>query len=240
MMRRALLRHLLLPVSFVLSVALSCDGGKLDAFVGVDASISGNAGNGGTTPTGGSGGTSGMVAGGEGGGEGVLDLLLIDDFEDGDGFALIEQAPWYVSNNATGVQNLEFVAPLLERPGSAVSLHTSGVSFEYIGASLVLGIAGEAATYDASAYGALRFSARAEAGSSATVLVAFLVGSQHFAVPMRFGTDWGVHTIAFRDAIPVQSGPEASVDPRRLAAIQFITPKDVSFDFWLDDLAFVK
>jgi hypothetical protein len=57
---------------------------------------------------------------------------------------------------------------------------------------------------------------------------------------VRLGTSWQPHTILFTDVLPTTSGPLTSFDPRAISAIQFVVPSDVSFDFWLDDLAFVK
>jgi hypothetical protein len=53
------------------------------------------------------------------------------------------------------------------------------------------------------------------------------------------GTEWEVHTIRFADALPAED-PSAIFDPRAIAAIQFVVPNNASFNFWLDDLAFVK
>jgi hypothetical protein len=185
------------------------------------------------------GGTSGVSPAGGEGGEGFPDALLIDDFEDGDREAALNDGLWYVSNDGTGVQTLSVAMSPVENPDSRFSLRSSGVGFENFG-QVICDIAGNRSSFDASAYAALTFSARAEPGSSPDVLFAFLVGSQHFAVPVRFGTEWGVHTIPFADALPAEDGPITTFDPRAIAAIQFVVPRGASFDFWLDDLAFVK
>jgi hypothetical protein len=106
-------------------------------------------------------------------------------------------------------------------------------------ASVVCDIAGTAASFDASHYPALTFSARAEAGSNPDVLFSFLVGNLNFAVPVRLGTEWEVHTIRFANALPAED-PNAVFDPRAIAAIQFVVSSSASFDFWLDDFAFVN
>jgi len=228
--------------SIALLVGFSCNGGRLDAFTNQPPSAPGGSatGGGGTTATGGRGGTGIEPSGGEGGIGDIPGMLLVDDFEDGNRVALIQDGEWWVANNNSGVQNLTVEIPSVERAGSTFSLHTSGVGFEDSGATLLLDIAGNAASIDVSEYAALSFVARAEAGSSPEILFAFYVGNQHFAVPLRFGTTWEAHTIPFTAAIPVEPGPDSSFNPRALAAIRFIIPPDVSFDFWLDDLAFVK
>jgi hypothetical protein len=118
------------------------------------------------------------------------------------------------------------------------SLHTTGTGFMRLG-SVICDIAGTGASFDASPYAALTFSARAEAGSNPDVLFSFLIGSLHFAVPVRLGTEWEVHTIRFADLLPAED-PNAVFDPRSVAAIQFVVPNNASFNFWLDDLAFLK
>lgn len=238
-------RELFTAAGVALGLVFSCNGGQLDAF-SERAPLSGAGGSGavptgGTTSgttTGGSGGSSGTITAGGEGGDGPVDLLVIDDFEDGDRNALLNDGTWFISNDGTGVQTLAIEMPSVERAGSTYSLHTSGLGFETFG-SVVCDIAGPAASFDASAYAALTFSARAEAGSSPDVLFAFLVGSLHFAVPVRLGTEWEPHTIAFADVLPAED-PNAVFDPRAIAAIQFVVPNDASFNFWLDDLSFVK
>jgi hypothetical protein len=221
-----------------LGIAYACNGGQLDAFT----SQVPPGGSAGTTGSGGalapSGGTSGVSPAGGEGGE-LSDSLLIDDFEDGDREAALNDGLWYVSNDGTGVQTLSVAMSPVENPGSAYSLRSTGVGFERFG-QVICDIAGNSSSFDASAYAALSFSARAEPQSSPDVLFAFLVGSQHFAVPVRFGTEWGVHTIPFADVLPAEEGPLTSFDPRAIAAIQFVVPRGASFDFWLDDLEFVK
>ena len=236
-------RDLGLTACALVGVVFACNGGELDAFTQAPAGtpnggFSGFVTNGGTD-LGGRGGSSGMTPAGGEGGDASPDLLLIDDFEDGDQFALIRRGEWFVSNDGSGVQTIAVAMPAVARPGSIFSIHTSGTGFAGF-AAIVCDIGGTSASFDASAYAALTFSARAEAGSTGTVLFAFLVGSQHFAVPLRFGTEWEVHTIRFADALPSETGPLTSFDPRAVAGIQFLGPKEASFDFWLDDLAFVR
>ncbi|HEX6766491.1 MAG TPA: hypothetical protein VF103_13455 [Polyangiaceae bacterium] len=230
-------RALWATVLTTLGAVMACGGGKLDAFTKAPAGLSGTtfvAGFGGTS----SGGTSGDTAGGEGG-DATPDRLLIDDFEDGDSFALLNHGAWFVSNDGSGVQTLAVAMPAAARPNSTFSIHTSGTGFADFGA-VVCDVAGDAASFDVSAYAALEFYARAEAGSADNILFAFLVGSQHFAVPLRFGTQWERKTIRFSDVLPSETGPITTFDPRAVAALQFIGPKQASFDFWLDDLAFVR
>jgi hypothetical protein len=220
-----------------LGIAYACNGGQLDAFTSQApaAGSAGTTGSGGALPNGG---TSGMSpAGGEGGA--FPDSLLIDDFEDGNREAALNDGLWYVSNDGTGVQTLSVAMSPVDTSTSTYALRSTGVGFERFG-QVICDIAGNSASFDASAYAALSFSARAEPGSSPDALFAFLVGSQHFAVPVRFGTEWGVHTIPFADVLPAEDGPLTSFDPRAIAAIQFVVPRGASFDFWLDDLEFVK
>jgi hypothetical protein len=215
----------------VFCVAYACEGGELDAFTQ-------HPGGGGSSGRGGSasGGTSGVSGGGGEGGMG--DSLTIDDFEDGDRFASLNDGPWYVSNDSTGNQTLAIATPSAERPGSQYSLHTSGVGFARF-AAVVCKISGSDATFDASDYAAITFVARAEPGSAANIHLSFYVGNVNFVAPMTFGPNWEQHTIRFVDPLPVED-PNAVLDPRAITAIQFNVPPRVSFDFWLDDLAFVR
>jgi hypothetical protein len=183
-------------------------------------------------------GTSGDSSLGGEGGSGPADYLLIDDFEDGDQIALLNEGVWYVANDGTSAQTLSVQMTPIARPGSTYSLHTKGSDFMRF-ASVICDIAGNAASFDASRYAALTFSARAEAGSNPDVLFSFLVGSLNFAVPVRLGTEWEVHTIRFANALPAED-PNAVFDPRAIAAIQFVVSSSASFDFWLDDFAFVN
>jgi hypothetical protein len=224
----------------LLGIVFACNGGELDAFTQAAPIVPGAGGGGGTVTTGGSigrGGTSGDTSlGGEGGGP--VDHLLVDDFEDGNQVAALNEGAWFVSNDGTGVQTLSVEMPLPPKDGSTYSLHNSGLGFMRLG-SVICDIAGTAASFDASQFAAFTFSARAEPNSNPDVLFSFLVGSLHFAVPVRLGTEWEVHTIRFADLLPAED-PTAVFDPRAIAAIQFVVPNNASFDFWLDDLAFVK
>jgi hypothetical protein len=223
----------------VLSIVLSCDGGELDVFKtqpGTGGSPTGGSSTGGSSTGGRSGDTS---MGGEGG-DGPLDMIVIDDFEDGDQEALLGGGQWYVANDGTGVQTFTVAPSPVEWPGSEFSAHTTGTGFESFGAFLGLDLAGSAASFDASNYAALSFVARVAPSSTRSVLFAFVVGSQHFAVPLQLGTDWERHTIPFSAALPVENGPLDDFDPSQIAGIQFFVPNDASFDYWLDDLAFVQ
>jgi hypothetical protein len=233
-------RELFTSGGVVLGIALACNGGQLDAFSERAPIVSGTGGTltTGGTAAGGRGGSSGDTSPGGEGGAGPADYLLIDDFEDGNQIALLNDGAWFVSNDGTGVQTLAVEMSPMEKPGSTYSLHSSGLGFASLG-SVVCDIAGTAASFDASHYAALTFSARAEAGSNPDVLFSFLVGSVHFAVPVRLGTNWEVHTIRFADALPAED-PSAIFDSRAIAAIQFVAPNNASFNFWLDELAFVK
>jgi len=228
-MRRALV---LFASSASLALAHACEGGELDAF-----SATGTGGQGGTL----TGGTSGVPTGGSAfGGEGGAspDSLLIDDFEDGDRFASLNHGEWFVSNDSTGNQSLGVARPSVAREGSVYAIHTSGVGFERF-AALVCDISGTAASFDASAYPAITFVARAEPGSARAVHLSFYANNVNFAVPLTFRDTWERHTIKFTDALPVED-PNARLDTRAIAAIQFNVTSGTSFDFWLDDLAFVR
>jgi hypothetical protein len=219
--------------SLALALAHACESGELDSFT----SAGGAAGRGGTSNggvSGVSGGTS--AAGGEGGA--ASDSLLIDDFEDGDRFAALNRGEWFVSNDSTGNQTLSIAGPSLAWEDSKYALRTSGVGFQRF-AAVVCDISGSAPTFDASAYAAITFVARAEPGSTKSLHFSFFSGNVNYAVPLTFGTDWGRHTIRFTDALPVEDA-NAVLDPRAIAAIQFNVPAGTSFDFWLDDLAFVR
>jgi len=216
---------------------VACNGGELDAFTSHGGSASGTGGLAGTS-TGGNDNLGGEPGGGEGGNEVNPDRLPIDDFEDGDWFAILNHGQWYVSQDPTGVQNVGIAMPSVELDGSTLSLHASGVGFDRF-AGIVCDVSGDAATFNASNYVALSFSARAEAGSAPDILFTFFAGGRAFAVPVALGTEWGGHTILFSDALPAEGGA-SSFDPRSISAIQLSAPPEVSFDLWIDDLAFVK
>jgi len=128
--------------------------------------------------------------------------------------------------------------PPAERPDSVYALHTSGVGFTRF-AAVVCKISGENTTFDASDYAAITFVARSEPGSAANIHFSFYEGNVNFVAPMTFGPDWERHTIPFADTLPLED-PNATLDPSAITAILFNVPARVSFDFWIDDLAFVR
>jgi hypothetical protein len=222
----------LFAASAGIALVYACEGGELDAFTETGAS-----GRGGTASGGTSGGpTGGTSFGGEGGAP--PDTLLIDDFEDGDRFASLNDGEWFVSNDSTGNQSLAVSRPSVARDGSVYAIHTSGVGFERF-AAVVCDISGAAASFDASAYPAITFVARAERGSATAVHLSFYANNVNFAVPLTLDDEWQRHTVRFTDGLPVED-PNARLDPRAIAAIQFNVTSGTSFDFWLDDLAFVR
>jgi hypothetical protein len=222
-------RPILAVACLAIVLAHACDDGELAAF-----SATGTSGRGGSSSGGSS--TGGSAFGGEGGAS--PDSLLIDDFEDGDRFAALNEGPWFVSNDSTGSQTLAIAMPSVEWADSTYALRTSGVGFERF-AAVVCDLSGAAATFDASAYPAVTFVARAERGSAKNVHLSFYSQGVNFAVPLTLGEAWTRHTVLFTDGLPVED-PAAVLDPRLLAAIQFNVPAGLSFDFWLDELEFVR
>jgi len=202
------------------------------------------------------------------GGKCSVDLVIapadvIDDFEDGD--LLLPANParagrvghWYAFNDGTGIETLE--AAVIKRGANSVDgLYVRGKEFLNwgcgFGASLAESSGGQAtkAPYDASAYGAVTFWARAVNPTSVMVTlpdvdtdVAGNVCStcaHHYYKKVSVTGTWQRFTIAFSDLTLEPGGTPvpSAFKPSSLFSLEFRFPPGAAFDLFVDDVAFVE
>ena len=218
-----------------------CDG-RLDVLEPErDAMTSGGTSAGGSAGSSAGGGAgSGSGPGGSGaGGSLPVSPALLDDFEDGDTKSLgIDEGYWYFrpDGTCTGVFASELTA---DRAGSTHSMRTRGGGCTEWGSLLGLDLGGSGDVYDASSFDALRFWARAEPGFATTINVS-LLNPQHFDTVIGLGAEWQEYVLpldgfTFNDRPPAQP-----YDPSKFTHLQFFVFSEEPFDYWIDDVAFVR
>ncbi len=243
---------------------LEASGGGAGQASGGSASAgsAGKVGTAGTATTAGSGGSGGNGDAGAGAGSPVNNapITLIDDFEDGDKNILGlagRSGAWYAANDGQGTQtpgsNMALVPSLLVPPRgeSGHAAHTFGGPFEQWGALIGTSLASDAA-YDVSGYHGIRFWVRSGAiNLAAADEVRFVlptsqtnvgggctVCNDHFGASVPLTPQWVRIELEFSDlhqegyGVPKPPSPDLT----RVSAIQFIFPRAVSFDLWVDDI----
>ena len=233
-----------------------------DAGSAGEAAVAGSPGGGGNL---GAGGVSPI------GGGATLASELIDDFEDQDGLLLPLQkrnGPWYVFSDATKTGTLSpltisLVASEPSNPGSASALHLTAKGFTDWGAGVgadFVNLAGKKVAYNVSAYGGIRFYAKAAKGTQSTLklllptiysdaqggkcsdLTVDKRCSDHLFCSMPgLGTGWAEYTCRFSDLVQQGFGlPQAALDPTSVYSLQFtVSTKALAADVWIDDVSFV-
>lgn len=186
--------------------------------------------------------------------KGPGEILLIDDFEDGD--EVLEEREgrsgiWYKYEELSGDHDLSFEQLAVARLDSSGALHTSGSDHgQWAGVGVVL----SSCVYDASSYVGVHFWIR---GSSAPVNVALVTPG---VIPISGGgtctkEEEGLCYDAYRSSVTVTEqwrelfvpftsfeqlgyGPDAGpLDLTRIESIQFQSDSS-AFDVWIDDLSF--
>jgi hypothetical protein len=177
---------------------------------------------------------------------------------------------WYSYNDAsaTGMQKPQAMTPFMMetggRDGKGFAAATSGAGFTVWGAGFGFnlndpgdGMNGSAkVTYDASAYSGIAFWAKAGTGSAAALRVNVSDKNtdpaggvcapaekcnDHFGKDIRLTEQWAAYTLSFADLLQLGWGqPSAALDVAHLYAVQFQVAKGVTFDVWLDDVAFLS
>jgi hypothetical protein len=188
---------------------------------------------------------------------------VIDDFEDGDLSLPANPARagrignWYAFNDGTGNEALDVVA--IKRGSSSVSgLRVTSKDFVSWGSGFGADFnssAGGGATklaYDASAYSAVTFWARAQ--SPTTLMVALpdvdtdsagnicSTCGHHYSHAVSVTTNWQRFTISFSELALEPGGVPAptAFKPTAVLGLQFRLPPSMSYEVSVDDLAFVK
>lgn len=225
--------------------------------------------------TGGTGG--GAVAGAPAGGAGSLTLSVIDDMEMPDPnipATDMRAGFWSLSNDGMGTQTpptMVMSTLPMARGTSLHALHTATTGFK---SDSVIGVdlnrkGAVRATYDASAYKAVHFFAKVEAGSATAVHFAILdkhtdpggmlccltektcTGTEnfksnglcydHFAKDLVFTASWAEYTIPFSDLNQIGWGVNMvdALDAAHVFNIQFSWGPE-PMNLWIDDISFVK
>jgi len=177
---------------------------------------------------------------------------------------------WYTYNDATptAIQKPPAMTPFTMeaggRDGKGYAAAMSGSGFTVWGAGMGFnlhdpgdGMNGSAKiTYDASAYSGIAFWAKAGPGSVTSLRVnvsdkntdpAGAVCApadkcnDHFGKDIHLTEAWTLYTMTFAELLQLGWGQSfSSLDIAHLYAIQFQVAKGVTFDVWLDDVAFLS
>ena len=165
--------------------------------------------------------------------------FVLDDFEDGDTKSLsIPGGYWYFQPDGTcsGVFPSEFTP---DRPGNSHAMHTRGGGCTSWGSLLGLDLGGSGDVFDASGFDALRFWARAEPGFATTINVS-LLNPQHFDTVIELDTEWQQFVLPLDGFMFNDKPPAQPYDPSKFTHLQFFVFSEAPFDYWLDDVAFVR
>lgn len=176
---------------------------------------------------------------------------------------------WYVYNDATSTAKQNPGVPFLPeaitppRGTSGFAARTSGKGFDTWGAGMGFnfndpgdGAGGsKKSLYDASAYKGLTFYAKAEPSTAVSVRVNLSSKdtdpaggvctpaakcNDDFGKSITLTNDWKQYTIMFSDLTQQGFGTAVkSFDPSKVYAVHFQVAKSATFDFWIDDIAFI-
>ena len=198
---------------------------------------------------------------------GSCTVAMIDDMElglSGIGKACGRLGFWYTYNDGTtgatqtpsaGTSFLPETIPG-GRGTSTKAAHTSGSGFTTWGAGMAFDLnnAGGTATkgtYSAAGFSGITFYAKASASlplrvnvstSSTDPVGGICSGAKcndHFGSSITLSTAWTAYTLTFKDIKQQGWGTPATFDATKLVGLQFQVDKGTTFDFWVDDVAFV-
>lgn len=235
---------------------------------GIGSSGTGGAG-GGSQQGGGSGGSSAGSGGSGNAPTGATDLITDLEsgptFSSGG-----RSGSWYVYNDKTaaGMQtptvgtDFKPDAVMPARSGSTFAAHTSGSGFTVWGAGMGFDVNNPGGTakkvYDASAYSGITFWAKGTASKAVRMNIPTKdtspegnlcnmtdagdsVCNDHFGTTLTLTADWTQQTVDFaNDLAQSHFGPPADFKPSEIYGVQFQVGPGATFDFWIDDVAFVK
>lgn len=173
---------------------------------------------------------------------------------------------WYAYGDGTATASFGVAAiPGKRGPNSLYAVHTAGSGFTTWGSGIGADLnnsgsgTGNKLPYDASAYRGVTFWARSEAAMSVTTLfpdgntdpAGGICNAQpapdgvcdhHWNAGISLTPTWKRFTILFADlvlepgTVPVPTAP----DPAKLVSIQFRVQPGTTYDFWIDDVAFLE
>jgi hypothetical protein len=246
--KRRILAHFAL---FSAACLGGCGDGRLDVLERLPATggsaASGAAGrtsggNAGGVTTGGFGGDGGRGTSGTSGSSGshLPSPFLLDDFEDSDTKSPnIPEGYWYFRKDGACTSGWLAVEMTQGELGQTHAIRSRGEGCGNWGALLGLDLGYEAGMFDASSFDALRLWARAEPGSFAQVSVS-LLDPLHFDTLIVLDAEWREFVLPLDAFVFNDREPEEPFDVDRLTHLQFFVFSPDAFDFWLDDLAFVR
>jgi hypothetical protein len=187
---------------------------------------------------------------------------MIDNFEDGD-LNLTSTGGragnWYWYGDGSGIANVAIER--IDRGRSSINgIHTTGGDFSIWGSGIGVDLKNmgsgqtQKEVYDASAYIGVTFWGRA---SSTLMISAVLPDSNtdaaggkcevcdhHYAKPIQLSTEWQRFTVNFaEDLLEPETGtmpPPEMFDSSGIVALQFRVGAGTTYEFWIDDVAFVK
>jgi hypothetical protein len=186
---------------------------------------------------------------------------MIDDFEDGD--LLLRPlggrvGNWYAYGDGSGIATEEIAS--IKRAASLSALHATGMDFTSWGSGVGVDLNNmgsgqvDKETYDASEYSGVTFWARAQDPVMVTLVLPdgdtdaagkiCTTCDHHYFKSFQFTTEWQRYTVSFADDFPEpepggvpKPGP---LDPSRLVSVQFRVGAGATYQFYIDDLAFVR
>jgi hypothetical protein len=182
---------------------------------------------------------------------------ILDDFEDGN--VLLPNDPvlggrvgqWYAFFDMSTTGTLTSQVVNIDRGASKKGFETAGKGFTIWGSGVGVDFAPNKGIYDASAYDRLTFWARATTPLTLTVVFPDVdtapeghlctTCDHHYLFPQPLGTTWQRYTIAFSSlnleggTIPMPLG----FKPEALISVQFRVAMGMTYDVFLDDIAFL-
>lgn len=220
----------------------------------------GNPGSGGSDNTGGSDSTGG--SGGSGGSDGssttgaTIDVLLIDDLEDGNNQL---ETPtysgyWFTAVDPTGS------GEVLPEPGeqckpekltdprgdSKYAMHVTGTwtdGEEWI-AAVGFALHDDEDPVDASSYAGVTFYARTDDEDTRIrlqLMITDVKDDGHYAIELDLSSSWQKYTVLWDNPLLIQPtwAKDTDFDPAHLYKFQFQFDSE-TFDLWIDDIRFVE
>jgi hypothetical protein len=246
--KRRILAHLALAFAACL---FGCGDGRLDVLEPVPATAGSTAagragetsgGSAGAIATGGFGGDGGRGTSGTSGASGsnLPSPFLLDDFEDSDTKSPnIPEGYWYFERDGACGSGWLAVEVTQGELGQTHAIRSRGEGCSNWGALLGLDLGYEQGIFDASSFDALRFWARAEPGSTTEISVS-LLDPYHFDTLIQLDAEWREFVLPLEGFVFNDREPEEPFNVDRLTHLQFFVFSPDAFDFWLDDLAFVR
>lgn len=236
-------------------------GGDSSGGNGSGASGSGASGSGAS-------GSGGDGMGGDGPASGYELIDDMEDNNQFVAFTSGRNGPWGVYNDESGGSQMPSpgfttmmdVSGDAPHSGSDYAAYTSGNGFSVWGAVLSATMK-SVGSYDANAYSGLRFFAKAGAGANKSMQIRLVTTDtdprggvcseeptpadehcyDHFLTQLSLSEDWQRYEVYFDDFVQVNGGKQFPAPALGgLYTIEFLAPANLPFEFWIDDLEFIR